>query len=123
MLPEVGAPFVGTKYVSEHNYAEYERKIGQRKENFDDEKLTDSLKKVKQLIRCDWGGKDAKEQLAKQMLELGIKCGPESITAFLAIMDRQMEGSRKRTAPRLNDAIRRLSESNEPHGNIVEELP
>lgn len=112
MLPQV------TQYVAGH-----ERKIGQRKENFNDEKLSDSLKKVKQLIRCDWGGKDAKEQLAKQMFELGVKCGPQSITAFMTIMDRQMEGSRKRTAPRLDDAIQRLSESSEPHGNIVEELP
>jgi hypothetical protein len=99
------------------------RKIGQRKENFNDETISESLKKVKQLVRCDWGGKDPQKQIARQMLEDGVKCGPESVEAILKLVTKQVEGSRKRISPRIDDAVQRLSTSSEPYGDIREELP
>jgi len=96
-----------------------ERKAGQRKENYHDETLADSLKCVKQQIRCDWGGKDPVEQIQRMGLEVGIKFGPQSAAVVRAICEKQMEGSRKRTAGRLDYYISKDS----PAANIIEELP
>lgn len=87
-----------------------DRKIGQRKENYDGETTPEVLKKTKPLIRSDWGGKDAIEQIKKKMSAHGIVCGDKSSAAILEIVKEQIEGVRKRMTPRLDAVIKRISD-------------
>lgn len=98
-----------------------ERKVGQRKESYDDEDTVTVLKKSKSLIRTDWGGaSDPLQVIIKEMAEEGIKCGLMSAAAIKKIAEKQVNGCRKRTAPRLDEAIKRLENNTRPS---IEELP
>lgn len=96
------------------------RKAGKRKTDLSGESDAEVLKKAKQLIRTDFGGSsDPLEVIRKKMEEKGIKpVGPASCKAIKELLEEQVESCRKRTTPRLDEAIRRA----EGRG-IVESLP
>ena len=97
------------------------RKPGQRKPNYDDESTADLLKNVKKLVRTDWGGKDAIEQIVKKMAEDDVNCGPIAAAAIKKMIEKAVRGNRERIFPRIDEAIRRLSGTSED--DFQETLP
>ena len=85
------------------------KKVGQRKENYDDETTAELLKKTKPQIHTDWGGKDALDQISKKMAAKGISCGERSCEAILEIVKEQIDSIRQRINPRFDEAIRRIA--------------
>lgn len=83
------------------------RKIGQRKQDLSGESTAEVLKKAKALIRTDWGGKDPDEVIRKKLEAAGVQAGPKSLAAIRQIAEEQVEGCRRRTSARMDEAIRR----------------
>jgi hypothetical protein len=84
------------------------RKVGRPKEDLSSESGEELIKKTKSLIRTDWGGKDPLTIIKQQMAERGIDAGPKSCQAILEICKNQVEGCRKRTERRHDEAISRF---------------
>jgi hypothetical protein len=87
------------------------RKAGQAKLDLSDESTAEVLKKAKSLIRTDWGGQDSHDVISQRMAEAGVMTGPKSVKAIRDIVEKQVEGCRKRVERRLNEAIRRCEAS------------
>jgi hypothetical protein len=76
--------------------------------DFCNEHSDESLGKVKQFARTDWGGKNAIDQIKKKFKAEGIDCGDHSAAIVKKICEQQVEGVRKRQFPRIDEVIRRL---------------
>lgn len=96
-----------------------QRKVGQRKESFDDETLAKSLTEIKKFVRLDFGGQpDHIGQIKKKMAQKGIDCGDKSAEAILELIREVLEGVKKRQAPRLDYWIGKSSPN-----SFAESLP
>ena len=83
------------------------RKTGKRKEDLSSETLEEVVKKAKPLIRLDVGGKDVDEQIRAQAADQGLRLSPAEREFVRKFAQDQLESSRRRVFPRLNEAIRR----------------
>jgi hypothetical protein len=93
------------------------RQVGQKKDNYDDETTAEVLKKCKSLFRTDWGGKDPIKQVQRIFSLGGIKCGEKSAAIVVEICKSQIESTKKRAFPRIDEVIDRVSH------DAVESLP
>jgi hypothetical protein len=95
------------------------RKVGKRKTDLSGESDAEVLKKAKQLIRTDFGGSsNPLEVIQKKMKEEGVDAGEAACKAIKKLLEEQVESCRRRTTPRLDEAIRRAEGR-----RIVESLP
>lgn len=83
-------------------------KPGQKKESLSEETTVRMLKRVKQFVRCDFGGQDPLTTIRGKMKAEGINCNEKSQRAIHKIVTEQVEGCRRRSFPRINEAIKRL---------------
>ena len=94
-------------------------KRGEKKGDLSGENTAQLLKWVKRMIYVDYGGKaDRVGLIQRKLLKHGIKAGPRSCQAIMALLEDVAAGCRKRTFPRLDEAIRRLGEA-----DPLEEMP
>lgn len=83
------------------------RKTGQRKTDLSGEPIAEVIKKAKSLIRSDYGGQNPQETIKKILKDHGVDAGPKSLDAIKELVEKQIEGCRKRAFPRMDEAIRR----------------
>jgi hypothetical protein len=94
------------------------RKVGERKQDLSNESSAKVLKTAKTLIRTDFGGKDPDEQIQKFAAQEGVVWGPKSCAIAKKLCEKQVDGCRKRTTPRIDEIIKRLGSP-----NVVETAP
>ena len=87
--------------------APVEKVTGRRKESFDNESTAELLAKTKSLIRTNWDGHDAIGVIHRKALAESPELGPKTLDFIKRLVEEQVSGSRSRTAPRLDEAIKR----------------
>ncbi len=85
------------------------RKPGARTENYNVVSISSSLNQVKKLTRTDFGGHSAVKVLSNKATAHKLDFGERSLVFIKDICVDQVESCRKRTNPRLDNAIDRIA--------------
>jgi hypothetical protein len=94
-------------------------RIGKGKVDLSGESTSRILKTAKTLIRTDFGGKNALEQIKKKALEKNLELGPQTCAFIKGLCENQVSGCRIRTSAHLDEVINRLSKTEQLVGKTI----